>query len=201
MKMTPEIKVIIEDGKTVYLAPERTEICIKLDFRTKRTAAAISDPYLVRYGVKQDSDWGEFFRHTMQLRLGRYVQLSELTRLKERIRQHVNTVRAGYYRGNDRSFAEFDDSALEGMDQILQTASEFSFEYTEGYCPDAAFAETLLNMSDSDLYQLSVYPSSTLRSMAIDYSKRCYPHMHPWDAYQFLVKLQQNLKENYFPCI
>lgn len=197
MKMTPDIKLIVEDGKKTYLAPERSEIRIKLDFRTKKQADSISEPYLVRRGVEQACDWGDFFGHTMSLSLGRYVQASELAQLKSAISPHLQVVRLGYRRVDDKTFAIFDNSALRAIDDLHRVMSAFSFEFEQPYYPDAAFAETILNMTDIDLAYLSRYPNSKLKTMAVDYSKRCYPHMHPWDAYVFLAELQENLKKRF----
>ncbi|QWV13882.1 hypothetical protein ABWH88_09975 [Marinobacter adhaerens] len=173
MQMIPQIKLFVGDGEMSYVAPERSEICIKLNFGMGKESASISEPFLLRRGVERGCEWGDFFGHTMTLRLGRYVQASELAKLKDRIRPHVKTIRSGYHCVDEKTYAIFDNSALEGIDKLHRVVSAFSFHFEEPCNPDVAIAKIMLNMSESDLARLSRCPSSTLKQMAADYSKQC----------------------------
>lgn len=172
MELSRELQTYTNDEKTTYVAPESSVIAIVVSLHESERGA-VSPLFLLNEPDFSSTSWSEWQGTEVILQLGRYLHAEELEKIQNEIRDFLNN-------------SELTDEEV--ATEIRNIKESITVEFDAPSEPYEVFSE------DPRLEKI-IHPDTPDKQIAIfasEAAEQTIPYMHPWEAYQFLVDLQDN---------
>lgn len=172
MIVRPGLKTFLEHETPFYVASKGSTIALSVQLNGDYPGK-ISEPFAIKDDDSSTPTGSDNDGEKMILNIGRYLQTVELEIIKKKTRELLDETKLT---GTDLREVILD--AVKSVELEFDNPSEPSQVIPDE--PIDGDPEFLIYATDDDLAQLA-YTASEL----------CVPYMHPWDAYEYLLRLRK----------